>query len=155
MVAFVTEAVIFTSSIVLFGYWFRYACMLILATKTAQDYSEAVAATNQLDFREVRVILQQRFEVNLDILHRSLERDYAIVTYLLAHTPEARDERHLEAVMIRLHYRAMSIWFLLTRRFLRETASRALDEMSLVVVHLAHAIGERTSLEYKQALTTY
>jgi hypothetical protein len=143
MVEHVTNIVISVGSIVLFGYWFRYACMLILATKTAQDYSDEVAASNQLDFREVRSVLREQFEINLDILHSSLKRDYTFIIYLLKHTPASRGECRIEAAMLRLHYLLMSTWFRLTRRFLGASASRALEEMSLVIAYMANMMGER------------
>jgi len=42
----------------------------------------------------------------------------------------------------------MSACFRLTRRNLREFASDALEEMSLVVIHLANQLGERNADAY-------
>ena len=143
MVERVTNVVILVVSAALFSYWFRYVCLLILAAKTALDHSDEVASTNLLDFREVQSILQGRTAANLDSLHWRLERDYSIILYLLGHTPGSSGESRVEAAMLRLHYRLMSTWFYLTRRLLRETACQALEEMSMVVVHLANTLGER------------
>ena len=143
MVAVVTNVVICASSVALFLYWFRYSCMLILAAKTSYDHSEEVASTNQLVFPEVRARLQEQPAANLNSLHRCLERDYVLINYLLEHTPASGGESRTEVAMLKLHYRVMSAWYRLTWRFLRESASEALEEMLLVVVHLANVIGER------------
>ena len=49
----VSDFILVFSSI-LFVYWFRYTCLLILNTKTAQDFARQVAATNQLSFPDVQ-----------------------------------------------------------------------------------------------------
>ena len=146
MVELITSVVISVSSLALFGYWFRYSCLLILTAKTAHDHSDRVASTNHLGFPEVRSKLRERPVTDLDNLHRWLERDYRTIAYLLVHSPVSAEESRLECAMLRLHFRAMSFWFRLTQRFLREAATQALEEMSLVVEYLAGSIGERSSI---------
>ena len=141
---FFITAIISLSSLALFFYWFRYSCLLILAAETSRDYSEEVARANQLSFREVRSRLRKDDAGDLDNLHRCLERDFAIVTYLLDNATAARPESFFEDAMLKAHYRVMSIWFRLTRSFLQEDATQALDEMSKVIRHFANALGERT-----------
>lgn len=41
---------VLTVSLILFLYWFRYTCLLILSAKPAKDYSGQVAQVNQLSF---------------------------------------------------------------------------------------------------------
>jgi hypothetical protein len=79
----------------------------------------------------------------LDSLHHSLERDFAIIACLSAHTPLATFDTGFEDAMLKIHFRAMSTWFHLTRGNLRECSLGALEEMSLVVAHFANAMGER------------
>ena len=47
--------------------------------------------------------------------------------------------------MLKIHFRAMSACFRLTRSHLREFASDALEEMTLVVAHFANQLGERNA----------
>jgi len=140
-------AIISASSVALFCYWFRYGCLLILAARTARDYSEEVAKSNQLSFRDVRSTLRSGDVTDLDSLHRSLERDFEVIACLSAHTPLATFDTGFEDAMLKIHFRAMSTWFRLTRRNLRGFALDALEEMSLVVAHFANAMGERIVTE--------
>ena len=137
------NAVLSASSVALLCYWFRYACLLILASEMARDYGEEVAEANQLSFPEVRSRLRKRDVSDLDSLHKCLEADLAIIAYLLGHTPAINSDTRLEEAMLKLHYRTMSAWFRLTRGFTGEAAARALEEMSMVVAHLANRLGER------------
>lgn len=137
------NAVLTASSVVLFVYWFRYGCLLILAAETPHDYSEDVAKANRLSFPEVRSRLRKHEATDLDCLHQSLERDFAVITYLLAHTPVAGFDTGFEDAMLTLHFHAMSACFRLTRGRLRRFAADALEEMSLVVAHLANEMGGR------------
>jgi hypothetical protein len=137
------NAVLTASSAALFCYWFRYTCLLILAAETAHDYSGEVAEANQLSFPEVRSSLRRR-DADLERLHKCLERDFAIITYLLEHTPSTGSVARFEDVLLKIQYRALTAWFHLTRCFLRGTASQALKEMSRVVAHFANAMGERS-----------
>ena len=135
--------VLTASSTALFCYWFRYGCLLILASEMTRDYSEEVAEANQLSFPEVRTRLRKHDVSDLDGLHKCLEADLVIISYILGHTPAIGSDRRLEEAMLKIHYRSMSIWFLLTRRLKGEAAAVALEEMSLVVAHLANQLGER------------
>ena len=68
MTELITTVVITVSSILLFGYWFRYSCLLMLSTKTARDYVGAVAAANQLGILEVQS--RDRKSTRLNSSHR-------------------------------------------------------------------------------------
>jgi hypothetical protein len=139
------NAILTASSIALFCYWFRYGCLLILAAETAHNYSEEVAEANQLTFREVRSRLWKHDVTDLNHLHKCLERDFAIIAYLLEHTAKRGFDTGFEDAMLKVHFRAMSACFHLTRTNLRGFASDALEEMSLVVAHLANQLGERSA----------
>jgi|KBSMisStandDraft_5_1062788.scaffolds.fasta_scaffold362107_1 hypothetical protein len=139
----VTDFLISAASFVLFFYWFQYVCLLILSARTSRDYSREIAAANQLGFPDVQVKLRSA-GADLDTLHRRLEKDYAIVTDLLRRTPGFVADDRRELAMLKIHYRTMSAWFYLTRRSLQHASSQALEEMTLVIIHLANTIGERT-----------
>ena len=130
-------------SLLLFCYWFRYVCLLILAAEAPRDQSEEVVEANQLSFPVVRSSLLKDAVGDLETLRKCLERDFAIITYLLEHTPIRVFDSGIEGAMLRTHFRLMSLCFKATRRRFRECASDALEEMLLVVAHLANELGER------------
>ena len=49
-----TTILIIVGSMLLFGYWFRYTCLLILSAKTTRDYAGEVAAANREAAESVR-----------------------------------------------------------------------------------------------------
>src|SRR3989442_13722267 len=78
------SVLILVVSLVLFAYWFRYTCVLLLNARTQEDYAPRIAAANGLSFLEVHGQLQAKpSTVLLDSLHRSLDRAYGILRYLL------------------------------------------------------------------------
>lgn len=139
------NAALMASSVALFCYWFRYTCLLILTAETPHDYSAEVATANQLSFPEVRASLRKHCAADLERLHISLERDFAIIGYLLEQTPVASLDTGFEDAILKAHFRVMSACFRLTRAKLGEFASDALEEMSLVVAHLANQFGQRNT----------
>ncbi len=146
MIELLSTVVITLSSVGLFGYWFRYTCLLILSTKTAQDYAGSVAAANKLGFREVRTVLDsmQSNYANIDRLRDALDRDYAVLSDLLKSTG-AMEQSSLETKMLEANYKVMRGWYQVSRRFSPSAAARALDEMSQVVAHFANIMGEAAS----------
>lgn len=140
------DIVIIASSILLFGYWFRYSCMLILTAKTARDYAGGVAMANGLSFPEVQVLLQKESPAGLNGLRDSLDRDYAVIAYLLKHAGNrARPGASLERMMLSVHYRLMRTCYALSRRLSAGTARRAIEEMSMVVAHFANTMGQQAA----------
>ena len=139
----VIDFLISATSFVLFFYWFQYVCLLILSARSSRDYSTEIAAANQLGFPDVQVKLRSA-GADLETLHRRLEKDYAIITDLLERTPGLIADDRRELAMLKIHYRTMSAWFFLTRRSLRDASAQALEEMTLVIIHLANTIGTRT-----------
>jgi hypothetical protein len=148
MVELIATIAITVSSAVLFGYWFRYTSLLILSAKTPQDYAGEVAMTNQLSFLTVQSQLRQlrQHAPELEALQKALDRDYAIVTYLLEHVSSASAvEEALEKRMLKIDYRLMRAWYLVSRNFSSEAARNALEEMSQVVAHFANVTGARAA----------
>ena len=145
MLEFAVTLILTVGSALLFVYWFRYTCLLIVSAKTAFDYAGEVAAANQLSFREVQSQLRQG-AVELDALHASLDRDYDVVTYLLKHAAQSsNEESSLEARMLQMNYRVTGAWYQVSRRFSSTFARQALEEMSLVIGHFANVMGERAN----------
>ena len=142
MFEFIATLIITASSLLLFGYWFRYTCVLILNAKTSRDFAGEVATANQLDFPAVQRQLWTE-SADLSRLHESLNRDYALLTYLVSHAAGHQGEIGLEDRMLQLNYRLMGVWYRLSRPISAAAARKALEEMSLVVAHFANVMGER------------
>jgi hypothetical protein len=146
MTELIATVTITASSIVLFAYWFRYTCLLILSAKTARDYTSDVAYSNKLGFPEVQAQLNQRGSPDLDVLRAALDNDYRVVRQLLRYLPKAEEgPSPLETQMLAINYRLMGAWYQVSRHFSGRTAARALGEMSMVVAHFANLMGEQAA----------
>lgn len=144
MTELIATVIITTSSAALFAYWFRYTCMLILSAKTTRDYAADVASANQLGFLQVQTALRDRASADLDTLKDSLDRDYAVLSYLLKHASSPSDaDDAIEKRMLAINYRLMGAWYSTARRFSPAAAHSALQEMATVVAHFANSMGER------------
>ena len=134
-------------SAVLFAYWFRYTCLLILSAQSSRSYSSEVAAANRLSFIETRTqLMQDEVAGQLDGLQLALARDYRLLSYLLQHAVTySVNGRPIEERILVIDYHLMNIWFHLTRGFSRPLARKALLEMAHIVNHLANAMGERVA----------
>ena len=141
MIELVATSIITLSSVALFVYWFRYTCLLMLSAKTAQDYAGDVAMANQLSFPEVQARLREDRATDLGGLQTALDRDFAMVTYLLEHAANpSQGSAALENKMLQINYKAMRLWFSISR------SRKALEEMASVVAHSANAMGELTAM---------
>jgi hypothetical protein len=126
-------------SFVLFLYWLRYTCLLLLQQGSV-NYALKVASTIRLSFPQVQEALQTTTQTTaLDRLEESLEQDYKVLTDLLQHAIGASIERRI----LTLDYKIMRGWYKLTRtnRDLVQ-ARKALVEMSAVLSYFAAEIGE-------------
>lgn len=146
MVELSATIIITVSSAVLFAYWFRYTCLLILSARTARDYTTDVAYSNHLGFPEVQAQLQQGTSPDLDGLRAALDNDYRVVRQLLKYMPKAEEgPSALETHMLAINYRLMGTWYQVSRHFSASLAVRALNEMSMVVAHFANQMGEQAA----------
>src|SRR5882724_11597547 len=144
MIELLATILITVSSALLFGYWFRYTCLLILSAKTTRDYAGEFAAANQLNFPDVESMLRGRTAGDLEGLLGALNRDYAVVTYLLGHVSDKTNGTgSVEFRMLEINYRLMGACFSIAKRFSTTAALRALEEMTMVVAHFANTMGER------------
>jgi hypothetical protein len=144
MTELITSGVLTGGSLLLLAYWFRYMCLLILSARTTRDYACEVAMANQLSFFAVQSQLGVSME--LDRLQASLDRDYAVLTYLLKNAARsASQESSIEARMLRMNYRLVGMWAQVSRPFSLAASRRAVEEMSMVVAHFANVMGERAA----------
>jgi hypothetical protein len=137
----IVTLVITVSSVLMFGYWFRYICLLIVSARTPRDYAADIATANQLSFLQVQTELRES-SADLGRLQASLDRDLAVVTALIQN---ASGQWGMEDRMLQLNYRLMSTWCSLSQRFSPEAGRRALDEMSMIVSHFANSLGEQAA----------
>lgn len=142
----IASILILVFSVILFLYWFRYTCLLILSTKTTTDYAGQVAQANQLTFCEVQDMLRDQLQSEaLDSLRRSLDRDFRLITYLIRHGSTMEAGSGLEQRMLMIDYTVMKAWYALTRNIATSYAQSALREMSDIVGHFANTMGERAA----------
>lgn len=135
---------IIAGSMLLFGYWFRYTCLMILSAKTTRDYAGEVAAANHMSFLEVQASLRNAAPVELDRLSASLEQDYALITNLMQNAGDA--EFDAEQRMLQMNYKVARFLFKTAGKLSPDVAKHALDEMSTVISHFANSMGERATV---------
>jgi len=127
-------------SLVLFLYWFRYSCILLLRSRADQPVTEAA---DRFHYSDVQQRLKTALE--LDPLHHSLDRDYQVLTYLLEHAAGLELER-LEYRLLVLDYKLMQGWYRLTKSTAPRQARRALAEMADVLGVLVGRIGQQAGV---------
>lgn len=147
----IASVAIIVMSVMLFVYWFRYMCLLILSAKTTRDYAGQVAEANELQFLLIQDQLQRQdiSKEPLDPIGRALDRDYRFLTYLLRHASGLQfGSDALENRMLMIDYKIMKVFYLITRNLYPRQARRALEEMSDIVGHFANSMGERVAASH-------
>ena len=140
-----TAIVVCFFSFILFVYWFRYVCGLILAAKPARNHAGEVAQANHLRFHEVQSALSSECSIlELAELTSALDRDYRLLVYLLERggTSEAFGSAS-ERRILQIYYQVLLVWYSCVRAVARDMAQRTVENMTLVVAHLASRLGER------------
>jgi len=120
---------IISVSVLLFAYWFRYSCVLLLRNAAERAGASAVGDER---FSVARVMQSLKTEPELDPLERALERDYHVLTYLIEHTADL-ELASIENRLLLLDYKLMRMWSHLTRTAAPEQSRRALAEMASVL----------------------
>ncbi len=143
MIETITTVLITSGSVLLFAYWFRYTCLLILNAKTPHNHAADLVRARGLRIVEVQSQLRANRSVDLAVLYAALERDYALIQSLLKRP--AREQSILENRMLLIHYRIIQVWYRISRSLSSTVALQALNEMSLVVVHLANVAGQEAA----------
>src|SRR5271167_3555993 len=123
----IATIVIMAGSVLLFAYWFRYTCLLMLHARTARDYAREVATANQLSFANVQSQLCVD-NADLNSLHDLLDRDYDVVTRLM--NDAANGQAGIEEKMLAFNYRLASVRYRVAQRYSIQSARQALEEMS-------------------------
>lgn len=133
-----------TASIVLLVYWFRYTSLLILSTKTSQDFSFDIAHAHELQFPEVRASLSAISADRFASLVSGIDHDYRLVSALLRNVESNDSGSFLEDAVLRIDYVGLKVAYQLSKPFSESIARTALTEMADVVAHFANAVGERS-----------
>ena len=136
----IASILIIAFSFVLLVYWFRYSCVLLLR------HSEvgADALDNRFGFARVQRELQG--DANLDALHRTLERDYHLLMYLVEHAA-GLNLPSLEDRLLVVDYKVMQLYYRTMKFLAPEQARRALAEMASIVGVLVHHMSEQAGMQ--------
>jgi hypothetical protein len=135
----IASVLIIAFSLVLFVYWFRYSCLLLLRSRADQP----LVVAERYSCTSVQQGLKAGME--LDPLHRLLDRDYRVLTYLLEHAAGLELEQ-LEYRLLVLDYKLMQGWYRLTKSAAPRLARRALGEMADVVSFMVGRTGEQAGV---------
>ncbi len=138
-----TSVFIIAISVVLFVYWLRYSCVMLL--NSAQEHGEMPAIGDER-FNVSSVLERLKTEGDLDPLERALERDYHVVTYLIEHA-SALELASIENKLLVLDYRLMRLWSHLTRSVAPQQSRKALSEMAAVLRVLVGQMGEQSQMQ--------
>src|SRR5208283_518537 len=129
-------------SVVLFVYWLRYSCVMLL--RSAQERAEMVTAEDQR-FNVSAVLECLHAEADLEPLERALDRDYQVVAYLIGHAA-GLELASIENKLLVFDYKLMRLWSRLTRTLAPQQSRKALSEMADVLRVLIAHVGERSQL---------
>ena|SRR5438874_13085074 len=127
-------------SVVLFVYWFRYSCLLILQNRISSGVQQHVGAGLSFSAVQERLKGQESGIDLLDQLHRDLSNDYRIICFLLRCAAE-NDVDAIERRLLMLDYWILQAWYALSRRAAPLQARKALEEMSHIVCYFASSVG--------------
>lgn len=133
-------------SAMLFIYWFRYTCLLILSARSNKNYAAEVAQANGLHFLESREALMRSAPADLPVISKSLDRDFKLITYLARHVGSyAMPADEMERLVLIADFWILKACYAITRRIHPAQARRALLEMTSIVNHFANSTGERVA----------
>ena len=142
----ITSVFIIVISLILFVYWLRYSCVMLL--KGAQERVETDPTGEEVfdqPFHVSSVLEQLKTESDLAPLERALDRDYRVVTYLIEHAA-ALELASVENKLLVFDYRLMRLWFHVTRTLSPSQARNALAEMAAVLNVLVSQMGQQSQL---------
>lgn len=133
-------------SLALFVYWFRYSCLLILRTRTAEDFATDVARAYGLSFEAVRGQIEAGVTTNISQLYELLERDYRIVNQMIDGLDSAaKDEGMMETHLLRLNFQFSRFCFRASSWLGLKSTASAMEEMADTICHFANSYGEWNS----------
>jgi hypothetical protein len=127
-----TSLFIIGMSIVMFCYWFRYTCLLLLQTKPTRDLALSVITEKGLQYRAI-----QAGAPNLEAVDALLQRDYQLLQALMRRCSAGYDP---EALVLRAYFIITRTQWRVTRRIAPSFAARAVQEMISVLDNWATVV---------------
>jgi hypothetical protein len=126
----ITSVLIIAFSVVLFIYWLRYSCVLLLRNARERAGMSTVA--------------DERFSF-FDVAER-LKRDYHVVMYLIEHTANL-ELASIENKLLVIDCKLMRLWSRVTRTMAPRQSRNALAEMAAVLTVLVGQMREQSRLQ--------
>jgi hypothetical protein len=139
----IASILIIAFSVVMFVYWFRYSCILLL--RGAAEQADLSAAQDKR-FSVLEVLESLKTAQELDPLQRSLDRDYHVLKYLIEHAADL-ELVSIEDRLLILDYKVMHCCFNLTRTLAPVHARKALTEMASVLVVLVRKMSQQSGVQ--------
>ena len=139
----VTSIFIIAISVILFVYWLRYSCVMLL--RSARERAEIPTVADER-FNVSSVLERLKTESDLAPLERALERDYYVLTYLIEHAADL-ELASIENKLLVLDYKLMRLWSRLTRTVAPQQSRKALSEMASVLSVLVGQMCEQSHLQ--------
>jgi hypothetical protein len=143
------SVLIIVVSLVLMAYWFRYSCLLVVRNLKEQRQAAPVDDP-RFAFSKVQADLetapsQALLSGSLDPLHRSLDRDFQFLQYLVEHAAGLRLDS-VDDRLLMIDYKVMRWWYRFTLLAAPEQARRALAEQATVLGILVNRLRERAGV---------
>jgi hypothetical protein len=143
----VASILILAVSLVLFLYWFRYTCELILSTRSATSYVMGVSEAHGLSWGTVAPSLEHAEDSTLCEFRQALRSDFAKLDGLLSRfSADEADQLAFERGLLKGYFTCNCALFCLTRRLSEGLAKQMLSTMARVVEYQANMLGERSQL---------
>jgi hypothetical protein len=129
-------------SAVLFVYWFRYSCILLL--RNAAEQAAQPATERDTRFGCGDVLERLKTDDALDPLHSSLNRDYQMLTYLVQHAA-GLELASFEDRLLVFDFKVMQVYYRAMRLMFPEQARKALTEMATVLDVLVQKMSQQAA----------
>ena len=124
-------------STLLLAYWFRYSCLLVMRNCAEETTSEESVRAGELQAK-------LREASDLDPVQIALDRDYAVLVYLVQHAA-GLELQSIEDRLLMLDYKVMRLWYRVARLAAPDQAREALSEMVSVVGILSSRLAQRAA----------
>ena len=133
-----TALLILVVSIGLFGYWFRYVCLLIVHTRRSEVDGSDISSRIRLNYLEVAEQLEDgQAGYGLNRLESLLDSDYRLLRDILTRVS-------LENRLLICHYHVLRLWYRLTHWIAPTQARVTLMEITGIVRFLAVSVSEES-----------
>lgn len=141
----ITATLILILSVAMFIYYFQVICQTILRREFDREYFWCIVNANRLEFLTMRqAIKSPGKQPSFEWFRQGLRCDFLALTYLLKHSPGARQGYSREARVLTVYFRIVYL-FMLACHVFRLGEQRALVQLTSILEHLANLAGQRVS----------